>query len=105
VLLETSMGTGACGPRRLVAYAGGRTRELFSRDFCEGHAEIVGGGLRVAWGVGPCPYPEQSAHCQGGTSTTTLRWRGATLVSSRTTVKCVLPKLDPARDCAPRKPR
>ena len=99
VLVQSTMGTGACGPRRLVAYAGGRTRELFSRGFCEGHADIVGGSLRVRRGVGPCPYVESSAHCRGGTSTTTLRWRGARLVSSRKNMKCVLPRLDPARDC------
>ena len=105
VLLESTMGTGACGPRRLVAYAGGRTRELFSRGFCEGHADIVGGALRVRMGVGPCPYPDASAHCFGGMSTTVLRWDGAKLISSRRSVECRLPALDPKRDCAPRRPR
>ena len=105
VLLESTMGTGACGPRRLVAYAGGRTRELFSRGFCEGHAEIVGGALRVRMGVGPCPYPDASAHCFGGMSTTVLRWDGAKLISNRRSVECKLPALDPKRDCAPRRSR
>jgi hypothetical protein len=103
VLLETSMGTGACGPRRLVAYAGGRTRELFARDFCEGSAEIAGGSLKVTMGVGPCPEPAGSVHCHGGISTELFRWSGAKVATSRRTVECNRPTLDPARDCVPRK--
>jgi hypothetical protein len=102
VLLETSLGTGGCGPRRLIAFAGGGTRELYGRYFCEGHADIVRGSLRVRRGIGPCPYIEDSAHCRGGLSTTFLRWEGQKLVRSRRDVKCDLPRLDPARDCAPR---
>jgi hypothetical protein len=102
VLFDTSMGSGACGPRRLVAYAGRRTWELFGRDFCEGHAQIVNGALRVEEAVGPCPHEVASAHCRGGVRTTMLRWQGAKLVSAKRTVRCDLARLDPAANCAER---
>lgn len=103
VLIQDVMGTGACGPRVLLATAGGRVRELFNRDFCEGNAEIRRGALVVTEGVGPCPYREASAHCRGGWRTTVLRWRGAKLTSSERTVRCHLPRLDPAHLCEPRR--
>ena len=103
VLISEAQGTGACGVRRLVAFAAGRTSELFARDFCEGDAAIVGDALRVQAKVGPCPYKEASAHCAGGFRTTFYRWRGAKRVSARSFVKCYEPHLDPARNCEPKR--
>lgn len=103
VLIKESLGTAACGVRRLVAFAGGRTGELFARDFCEGGARILGGALRVQEAVGPCPYKEMSVHCRGGLRTTALRWDGARLISAKKTLRCNLARLDPARNCAPKR--
>jgi hypothetical protein len=103
VLISEAQGTGACGVRRLVAFAGGRTSELFARDFCEGDARILRGALRVQEAVGPCPYKNMGAHCRGGLRTTTLRWDGARLLPAKKTLRCNLARLDPARNCAPKR--
>ena len=74
------------------------------RDYnCETHHELSGGVFHLRKAVGPCPAGGGGAHCYGGTRDRQLRWDGRKLVTVRTLVRCVLPRLDPKRDCRPRR--
>jgi hypothetical protein len=103
VLAVIGEGSGACGPRLLLAWAAGRERALLSRNECESTYRIRGGALVVDEPVGPCPYANGSAHCFGGVRHTVMRWNGPHLLARRATVACALPRLDPARACRPRR--
>ena len=79
LLLEQSMGSGACGWRRIVATYGRRTRELYRRHACDSFA-IRDGALVVASGV----YTPHDAHCcPTFTRATWLRWDGRRLRAVR----------------------
>jgi hypothetical protein len=103
VLLVEEQGSGACGPRVLVAWVAGRERTLVARNECESTFRLEHSALVVDEPVGACPYPAGSAHCFGGTRDVAMRWSGAKLVERRATVTCALPRLDPARGCGPRR--
>jgi hypothetical protein len=95
-------GSAGCGTRyALVSTAAGAV-EAWRRRFCEGGAYVERSSLTTAVGVGPCPRPDGSAHCGGGTETTTYRWDGARLVAARVSIRCSLRRLDPAKSCASR---
>ncbi len=103
VLLVQEQGSGACGPRVLVAWAAGRERTLVARNECESAFQLEHGALVVDEPIGPCPYRAGSAHCFGGTRHVVMRWSGARVVERRATVTCALPRLDPARGCVSRR--
>lgn len=109
VLVEAAMGSAGCGSRRMIATVAGETREILSRYDCEIGMHIgtrrkraESGDLWIREPVGRCPYPDPSAHCFGGSRTLRKRWDGSRLVTIDSSVECVLPKLDPRRDCRPR---
>jgi hypothetical protein len=103
VLLDALQGSGGCGPWRVAATVAGRTRDIFSRDTCETRMAIEKGALVIDEPVGPCPDPRGSVHCSGGTRHVDKRWNGSRLVTADVSVRCVLPKLDPRRECRPRR--
>lgn len=101
VLVDTSIGSGGCGFRRVLATVGGRVREIYRSQYgCETIVSLEPGVVRVGRGVGPCPYADASAHCSGGSHELVLRWDGRKLVRSSSVVRCRLPELDPERNCA-----
>lgn len=103
VLVNASQGSSGCGPWRVVAVADGRTRDIFYRDTCETEMRIEDGALIIDEPVGPCPTPQGSVHCFGGRRQTSKRWNGSRLVAVDSSVECVLARLDPERDCRPRR--
>jgi hypothetical protein len=103
VLALDEQGSGACGPRVLVAWAAGRERTLVAHNECESIFVLRNHALVVDEPVGPCPHRLGSAHCFGGVRHVVMRWRGARLVTHRATVKCALPRLDPSRGCVRRR--
>lgn len=103
LMTEGSGGSGGCGIRRVIASARGDLREIFRRAMCETEIEARGGDLVVPEPIGPCPDPGGAAHCFGGTRTETWRWNGSRLLNVSTVVRCVEPRLDPVRDCRPRR--
>jgi hypothetical protein len=104
VLIEESMGTADCGIRRLVATVAGRVQQVYRRRTCETRHRIQGGRLLVNEPVGPCPSRVASVHCFGGRRTFVRRWDGRLFVTVSVRTSCVLPRLDPAANCAERAP-
>jgi hypothetical protein len=102
LLSEENGGSGGCGVRRVLAPLPGRAREIFRRHLCEAQVALEDGAVIVNEAIGPCPYPEGSAHCFGGRKTSELRWNGAKLRPVRVTIECAFPRLDPSRSCEPR---
>ena len=99
-LTNESQGSGGCGFTRVLISSEGRLREEFAYEGCDYSMRIEKGAVVLANGVGPCPF-EGGAHCSGGTRKTIKRWNGTKLVTTRETVTCNEPHLDPARDCEP----
>jgi hypothetical protein len=102
LLARGTGGSGGCGTRYVLVSTTGGTIRAWRRNYCEGGATIERGRLVSALAVGPCPYSDGSAHCRGGTETTTYRWNGTRLVPAQVSIRCALPRLDPAKKCAPR---
>jgi hypothetical protein len=103
-LTNESQGSGGCGFTRVLISSGGRLREEFAYEGCDYSMRIEKGAVALADGVGPCPF-EGGAHCSGGTRKTIKRWNGTKLVTTRETVTCNEPHLDPARGCTPKRKR
>jgi hypothetical protein len=103
-LINESQGSGGCGFTRVLISSEGRLREEFAYVGCDYSMRIEKGAVVLADGVGPCPF-EGGAHCSGGARTTIKRWNGTKLVTTRETVTCYEPHLDPARDCEPKQKR
>jgi hypothetical protein len=102
LLTEWNGGSGGCGFRRVLADVRNRVRELYRRDICETGISAAGGDLLVELPVGPCPFPEGSAHCYGGVRRERWRWNGRRLVLALVDVRCRYPRLDPERGCQAR---
>jgi hypothetical protein len=100
ILLTEAQGTGYCGPRLILGTVAGKVEQIFRRYFCEGEAKIEKGALIFRVPVGPCPYRQGSAHCFGGWRRVVMRWHGRQLVSSKSSIRCNLPRLDPATHCS-----
>jgi hypothetical protein len=99
VIFAMLQGSGACGTWRLLVTTSSGVREALRDQNCETYHELSDGALHLREPVGPCPYSDRAAHCYGGTRDRQLRWDGRKLVEVRTVVRCVLPRLDPARGC------
>ena len=103
-LTNESQGSGGCGFTRVLISIEGRLREEFAYEGCDYSMLIEKDTVVLADGVGPCPF-EGGAHCSGGTRKTIKRWNGTKLVTTRETVTCNEPHLDPARGCTPKRKR
>jgi hypothetical protein len=100
ILVTEAQGTAYCGPRMILGTVGAKAEQLFRRYLCEGHAAIENGALVFSVPVGPCPYRQGSAHCFGGWRRVVMRWHGRQLVSSKSSIRCNLPRLAPATRCS-----
>jgi hypothetical protein len=98
-LIQVSLGTSMCGPRRVVGAHG----VLLAGGGCETSWRLEPRKLVVWTAIGPCPHTPASVHCAGGGRTTVYRWNGKRLARTSVAVRCNEPHLDPARECRPRK--
>jgi hypothetical protein len=99
-LIQGEAGTGQCGIRDVIAVSATRVTPLFHRpDECEQSSELRDGLLRYRKAIGPCPDPDQGAHCYGGVRTIIRGWSGQRVVTNRTFVRCLRPRLDPHNHC------
>jgi hypothetical protein len=97
VLVEQEMGSGACGPRELIAVGRTRVTRLFRRFTCEVPSGIQDGLFVYRETVGSCRVP--AAHCYSGVRIDLRGYNGRRLVDHRVIVRCSRPVRPGHRGC------